>query len=107
MRHVKTLIVVLLAIASSAALSDWHGGKLAQVSVGYDGKTIALRLEGWNRTNCTCYPTWPNHMCLDSTRTTHDFEKSILLMAAARNTEINVHIEEASCKIVAVYEVRQ
>ena len=97
-------MVLLLSVISVGASADWRSGKVQQVSVGYDGQTIALKLEGWSRSNCSCYSSWPDHMCLDKARATHDFEKALLLSARARNTVVNVNIDEASCKVIAIYE---
>lgn len=101
----RQIIFILLAMLAFPVSADWYGGNLSQVSVGYDGKTVAIIPAGWSRSNCTCYPAWPNHMCLDNTRETADFEKSLLLSAKARGTKIFFNIDEATCKVIALYEL--
>ena len=54
--------------------------------MGYDGVTVTFKLDGWVRSDCTCYGPWPSLMCLNSARAAHDFEKALLL--AARQTVV-------------------
>ncbi len=104
-KAILMVVTLLLALASAETNADWHGGKVTMMSIGYDGKTIAFKVAGWTRNNCTCNPTWPEQMCLDSTRATYDFEKAVLLSARARGSELSANIEESSCKVVALYEI--
>ncbi len=101
MRAFRATLGLLLAPAASPALADWHAGKVTQLAIGYDGSTITFL----NRSNCTCYSPWPGLMCLDRTRATHKEEFAMLLRARATATDINVHIDEGTCRVVALYEV--
>ncbi|MCH2160072.1 MAG: hypothetical protein MK096_14985 [Oleiphilaceae bacterium] len=100
----KLLIVLLSTFVATFASAEWHTGKVKYVGVGYDGKTITLIMEGWSRSDCTCYASWPSHMCLDETRETSEFEKAILISARAKQTPISVNIDETTCKVRAMTE---
>ena len=100
----RVFFIALLAIYSNTVMAGWYTGNVNYIGVGYDGATITIRVEGWSRSDCTCYSTWPSHMCLDNSRATSDFEKSLILSAKARQTPIKVHIEESTCKISAISE---
>lgn len=93
----------LLAAAHTAS-ADWHGGRITQFNFGYDGSTITFVLEGWSRSNCTCYPAWPNTMCLDRTRASFREEYAWLLRARAMDQVVNANIDETTCKVIALYE---
>jgi hypothetical protein len=101
------LWVLGLAMASIAlvARADWHGGKIYQISIGYDGSTVTFQLEGSTRTNCTCYPTWPNMACLNRTRASFKEELAMLYAVRARGNELYVNIDEVTCTVVAMYEI--
>jgi len=105
MKFLKYIILFIFCIAPIYSFADWHGGTITQLNVGYDGTTISFKLNGWDRNNCTCYSTWPNAMCLNITRTTFDFEKSMLLSARARGSNINAYIDETTCMVTAIYEI--
>lgn len=104
--RISSIFVCLALIASSPVTwADWHAGTIKQLNVGYDGATISFILDGWTRTDCTCYSTWPGMMCLDKAREAHDFEKSLLLTARARGSVIHANIDESTCKVTAIYEI--
>lgn len=100
----KYLIALLIIITSNSALAGWHTGKLGMIAFSYDGKIISVGQEGFTKTDCTCYPTWPGRYCLDSSRETYDKEYAFLLSAKARNVSVGINIDETTCKIVAIYE---
>ena len=100
----KILWVSLLLMISFSSIADWHTGKLKFLGVGYDGATIALSPEGWDRNDCTCYPTWPSHMCLIPSRASYEFEKSLVLSARARGSVLKIHVDETTCSVLAIYE---
>lgn len=101
----KMILIVCFSLPGFAN-ADWHGGKVTELYVNYD-QGVNLKIEGWSRNNCTCYPGWPSTMCLDSNRETKDFERSVLLASRARGTKVHVHIDEASCMVTAMYEVNE
>lgn len=105
MRISGFFVCLALLASSSVVQAAWHEGVVQQLAVGYDGATVAFKLEGWVRTDCTCYSTWPGLMCLDKTRAAHDLEKSLLLAARARGSIIHAHIDETTCKVTAIYEI--
>jgi hypothetical protein len=99
------MIAVALALIAPAAQADWHGGKVIEINVGYDGSTIAFVVAGWVRANCSCYAPWPNTMCLNRNRLTYKEEVAMLFSARARGTELYANIDETTCSVVALYEV--
>lgn len=99
------LVCLALFVTSPAVWAGWYNGTVKQLSVGYDGTTIAFRLDGWVRTDCTCYGTWSNLMCLDKARETYDFEKALVLAARARGSVVYANIDESTCKVIAIYEI--
>ncbi len=105
MRAFRATLGLLFALAASPALADWHAGKITQLGFGYDGSTVAFLISGWSRSNCACYPVWPNQMCLDRNRASYKEEFAWLLRARAMDTEIQVNIDEATCRVVAMFEV--
>jgi hypothetical protein len=105
MKLSKLLIPVVLALTASVSTADWHGGRVTQINIGYDGSTITFVVEGWVRTNCTCYSVWSNTMCLDRSRASFKEEAVMLFSARARETELYANIDEASCRVVALYEI--
>ena len=102
--RLKIYLLLFLSGVSSLANSAWHGGTIKQINVGYDGKTITLIPDGWVRDNCTCYPSWPNTMCLDPTRETASFERSMVMSVRARGVAQFFYIDETSCLVKAMYE---
>ncbi|HEA17350.1 MAG TPA: hypothetical protein ENH88_13060 [Pseudoalteromonas prydzensis] len=100
----KYLITFLILTAPNYALADWHHGKLGIIAFGYDGKTISIGQQGSTKTDCTCYPAWPNRYCLDNSRDTFDKEYAFLLSVKARDKSVSINIDEKTCKIVAMYE---
>lgn len=90
---------------SPPVLADWHVGVIERLGIGYDGSTIVFRLSGWNRSNCTCYVTWPDQMCLDRSRASFKEEYAWILRARATGQEIQAHIDETTCKVVALFEM--
>ena len=102
----KAMFLALLVIPISLH-ADWHEGKIIQIAVGHDGKTITIKSENWTRNDCTCYPGWGGNMCLDETRDTFDMEKSIILSAKARGQVLGLFIDETTCKVKAIYELEK
>jgi hypothetical protein len=104
MKKLFVSLAVILAIAAPAAHADWHGGKVTQINIGYDGSTITFVVAGWVRNNCTCY-MWVNTMCLNRARASFKEEVAMLYSARARGTELFANIDETTCSIVALYEI--
>ncbi|QPB84198.1 hypothetical protein CWC22_014845 [Pseudoalteromonas rubra] len=86
------------------AYADWHSGKIEMIAIGYDGKTISIGMEGSTKTECTCYPTWPNRFCLNRNRTSFNEEFSLLLSAKAKGKSVSLQIDETTCMVNAMYE---
>lgn len=104
-RGKRSVVLALLLLAvSQTGWADWHEGTVDQLGIGYDGSTIVFRLSGWTRSNCTCYSTWPNQMCLDRARTSFKEEYAWILRARTTSQRVQVHIDETSCKVVALFE---
>jgi hypothetical protein len=104
MNKLQTLLATSLLSLTGAANADWHYGKVNSLLIGYDGKTIQIRQDGFTRSDCTCYTPWPNGYCMDPTRDTHKDELAIILSAKARNASLAFNIDETTCKIRAMYE---
>jgi hypothetical protein len=104
MKLASMLAMVVLALTAMNARADWHGGRVTQINIGYDGSTVTFVVEGWTRSNCTCYSAWPSSMCLNRSRASFKEEAAMLFSARARGTELYAHIDEASCQVVALYE---
>jgi len=100
----RVFLISMLMMVSFSSFAGSYFGKITQLNVGYDGKSIVIIPEGWVRSDCTCYPTWPSMMCLDSTRASHDFEKALLLSAKARGQKVNFVINEATCFVESMSE---
>jgi hypothetical protein len=100
----KIVCVAVMSIVAFPAWADWHAGLVTTLSVGYDGSTIAFRIAGWSRTDCTCYAVWNVDMCLDRTRLTFREEYTMLLKARAAGTPISVNINETTCTVIAMVE---
>ncbi|BDU37579.1 hypothetical protein [Vibrio nigripulchritudo] len=100
----KKLLFAFLLIASSASYADWHHGKIEIISIGYDGKTISIGQAGSTKTNCTCYPTWPNLYCLNRDRISFNEEYALLLAAKSRGQPVALNIDETTCQVTAMYE---
>lgn len=98
-------LAAFMLVLSPAAFADWHEGVVEQLGIGYDGSTTVLKLTGWNRTNCTCYSTWPSTMCLDRTRTSFKEEYASVLRARVSGQQIRAYIDETTCRVMALYEV--
>lgn len=81
MKVMKMLAALVLLAGPHGACAGWHAGRITQLNFGYDGSTVTFVIEGWGRSNCTCYPRWPNTMCLDRTRVTFKEEYAWLLKA--------------------------
>ena len=103
----KKLVTLVLFFCSLNVFADWHRGKITMVAIGYDGKTVSIGQEGFDRTNCTCYSSWPNRYCLDRSRESFKDEYALLLSAQARNKSVSIHIDESTCNITALYEQTQ
>lgn len=98
------MVFLSFLLSSSVCLAGWYSGKISEVDVAFDGRTITLKVEGWSRDNCTCYSSWPSSMCLDANRDAHDFEKAMLLSALARGKSMSFYINEQTCFVTAMYE---
>ena len=96
------LIAIACLLLSSQARADWHLGTVEHVYLGYDGTSLVFSVSGWNRSNCTCYSTWPTYMCLGRNRVSFKDEYALLLAAKAQGTLIDVQIDEASCSVLAI-----
>ncbi|MEZ8100830.1 hypothetical protein [Vibrio bivalvicida] len=102
----KAIVSLSLLFVPLSTLADWHGGKIRQINVGHDGKTVTVRIDNWSRNDCSCYSYWPDMMCLDYSRDTLDFEKSLILSAKAKNSEVFFYIDERTCLVEAIYEAQ-
>lgn len=98
-------LVLLGLCAVPIARADWHAGTVEQLAFGYDGVTVAFVIGGYVRTNCTCYSAWPQMACLDRTRPSFQEEFAWLLSARVRGATININVDEATCRVVAMYEI--
>ena len=98
------IVIAAVGLVSHEAYADWHGGRVMQINIGYDG-AITFTVDGWARSNCTCSPTWSTVMCLNRARTSFKEEVAMLFSARARDTELFAHIDETTCSVVAMYEV--
>lgn len=102
MRRALLMVTALTAVLlSSNARADWHTGKVVSFWFGYDGNTTMVLLSGWNRNNCTCYPAWPSYMCLDRSRASYKEEFAFLLASHARDKDVQLQIDETTCRINA------
>ncbi|HEX7026319.1 MAG TPA: hypothetical protein VF268_03695 [Gammaproteobacteria bacterium] len=101
---VRFFAFLILSVFAFTAFADWHTGTVRHLAVGYDGVTVTFKLDGWVRSDCTCYGPWPSLMCLNSAREAHDFEKALLLAARARGSVIRANIDESTCQVKAIYE---
>lgn len=99
------LVTLGSLVHTPAALADWHQGKITSIAFGYDG-TVTFVISGWSRTNCACYTTWPNYMCLSRARPGFKEEYAWLLKARAMDEVVNIYIDEATCAIHALYELQ-
>ena len=99
------VILSILAAFSMSVSADWHSGKIAIILIGYDGKTVAIGQEGATKTDCTCYPAWPNRYCLNRARESFKEEYALLLSVKARGISVALNINEETCEIKAMYEL--
>jgi hypothetical protein len=104
MKKLSHALALLLIVVVPTANADWHGGRVSSVNIAYDGSTIAFAIDGYVRSNCTCYPPWSNTMCLDRSRVSFKEEVAMLYSVRARGGNLYVNINEASCKVEAMYE---
>ncbi len=102
---IRATLALVLAFAVSPTWADWHAGRITRLGFGYDGSTITLQISDWSRSNCTCYSVWPNQRCLDRNRATFKEEFAWLLRARAMDAQVQVHIDEGTCRVVALFEV--
>ena len=100
----RILLFFSVFLMSVSCFADWHSGKIDIIGIGYDGKTIVIGQQGFTKTNCTCYSTWPNRYCLDGNRDSFKDEYALLLSAKARDKSVNINIDETTCYIKAMYE---
>lgn len=105
MNRLAAWIAIPFVLAAPMAQADWHGGRVTYVSVGYDASTVAFTVEGYSRTNCTCYAPWPNTLCLNRARASFKEEVAMLYSVRARGGELYVNIDEVTCSVVAMYEI--
>lgn len=101
---VRAAALLAVCVGASVAQADWHTGKIGNISIGYDGSTITFNIQGYTRTNCTCYSTWNTNMCLNRARVSFKEEVAMLYSVKARDRDIAVNIDENSCTVVAMYE---
>jgi hypothetical protein len=101
----KSLLIFVMTSFALVARADWHGGKVYQIAIGYDGSTVTFQIEGYARTNCTCYSAWPGNLCLSRARTSFKEELAMLYAVRARGTELYVNVDEVTCSVVAMYEI--
>jgi len=102
---VASFVVLTFAGLSTSAHADWHYGTVNELGIAYDGSTVTVKVTGLQRNNCTCYAPWPDQACLDRTRASFLEEYSLLLSARRVGQTVGINIDEASCKVVAIYEV--
>ena len=100
----KKYILILILISPFFSQAGWHSGEINMIAIGYDGNTISIGQEDFSKSNCTCYPTWPNRACLDRSRASFNEEYALILSAKARNVPVSININEATCQVVAIYE---
>lgn len=96
--------VLVLLLLSISARADWHYGAVTSIAIGYDGLTVTVDINGWDRTDCTCYAAWPTYMCLDRSRISFKEEMAMVLSAKARGSIMAVNIDETTCKVIAIHE---
>lgn len=104
----RRLFVILCSvtgfIATQDARADWHGGRVNNVSIAYDGSTVTFTVAGHSRNNCTCYSPWSGNMCLNRSRASFKEEVALLYSVRARGGSLNYNIDETTCYVVAMYE---
>jgi hypothetical protein len=105
MKRWSLAFVLLFVALAPMAHADWHRGKIATIQIGYDGSAVTFTVAGYVRNDCACYPVWPNTLCLERNRATFREEIAMLYSVLARGTSVFVNIDEASCKVEAMYEV--
>ena len=103
-KKIIALLFLSVAAFSLPTFAGWHVGEVSMVAIGYDGKTISVGQKGRTLSGCTCYPTWPNRMCLDETRASHEKEFAMLISAQARGEKVGININESTCEITSIYE---
>ena len=101
---IQVAAVLAAGLAAPLAHADWHTGKIEFISIGYDGSTFTFRLAGVTRTNCTCYAAWNTNMCLNRSRLSFKEEVALIYSLKARDKEVAINIDEASCSVNAIYE---
>lgn len=84
----KLAVGAVMAGFALVAKADWHGGKIYQIAIGYDGSTVTFQIEGYARSNCTCYSAWPGNLCLSRARTSFKEELAMLYSARARYRDL-------------------
>lgn len=99
------IVIAAVGLVSHEAYADWHGGRVTQINIGYDGSSITFIVDGWTRSNCTCSPTWSNMMCLNRARTSFKEEVAMLFSVRARGSELFAQIDETTCSVLAMYEI--
>lgn len=104
-RIAAALLSLLGAALATSAHADWHYGTVNELSIGYDGSTVTVKVTGLQRSNCTCYASWPDQACLDRTRASFLEEYALLLSARRTGQAVGINIDETTCKILAIYEV--
>jgi hypothetical protein len=101
---IKGLLAAVALLSASAAHADWHSGKLIRTQIAYDGSTVTFVTTGYARSNCQCYSSWPDSMCLNRSRVSFKEEVGLLYLARGRNSTIAYNIDETTCQVVAIYE---
>lgn len=98
-------MMLLSGVFSANAYADWHYGKITGIGHAYDGQTITFKISGWMRSNCTCYAPWADNMCLDRSRVSFPQDYAWLLTARTTGKQVQVNIDETTCRIVALYDI--
>lgn len=95
-------LFIFALLISGQAYADWHQGTVTHITYGYDGQTVTFGLSGLSKSNCTCYPAWPDYLCLDFNRGTNKQELATLLSAETTGATIAIYIDETTCKLLAL-----
>jgi len=98
----RTLALVLMLICGSAAHADWHYGKILNMYFAYDGATFTITIEGYTRTNCTCYAPWPGHICLDRQHVSYKEQVAAVMLAKSQDRTVAVNVDEGTCRAIAL-----
>src|SRR5262245_39815978 len=101
----RSLLAIILCGLAATAGADWHQGKVTSLGFAYDGTTVVFTIDTVSRSNCVCYPPWPNNMCLNRSRPSFKEEFAWLLKVRTVGQSINVNVDENTCMVLAMYEI--